>query len=382
MKRPVFLALVLGGLLLASPASPSPGQAQERPIKPRAKAIDIAICLDVSNSMDGLIGSAKAKLWDIVNDLARIRPTPHLRVALFSYGNDNYNAEVGWIRKDLDFTTDLDDLYGKLFALTTRGGTEYVTRVCRDAVEQLKWSDDPRALKIIFVCGNEPASQDKVVSLQEAARKAKASGIIINPIYCGGARDADARDWIEFARLCGGRFSNIDQDRGVVALKTPMDKKLVELGGKLNETYVVYGKGGEAKAGNQAAQDGNALKAGSGVAAARNISKVGGLYRCEDWDLVDRCKTDPKFDVRTVPLAELSESLRKMTPDQRVAHVKEMAARRAVVQKEIDELGKQRTAYINEHMRKNPNPALRAFDAAIQETLREQAAAKGINLPK
>src|SRR5436309_2352899 len=83
----------------------------------------------------------------------------------------------------------------------------------------------PQAQNIIFVCGNEPASQDKVVSLKEAAAKAKARGIVINPIYCGGARDADARDWVEFARLCGGRFSNIDQDKGVAVIETPMDKK-------------------------------------------------------------------------------------------------------------------------------------------------------------
>src|SRR5262249_632510 len=106
------------------------------------KNIDLAICLDGSNSMDGLIASAQAKLWDIVNGLAKIRPMPNLRVALFSYGNDGYDAKIGWIQKDLDFTTDLDALYQKLFALTTRGGTEYVTRVCRDAVEQLDWSKD------------------------------------------------------------------------------------------------------------------------------------------------------------------------------------------------------------------------------------------------
>jgi hypothetical protein len=382
MKRSWITALALGGLLLASLSAAPPGQAQEQVTKKRARNIDIAICLDVSNSMDGLIGSAKAKLWDIVNDLARIKPTPNLRVALFSYGNDNYNAEVGWIRKDLDFTSDFDALYEKLFALTTRGGTEYVTRVCRDAVEQLKWSDDPQALKIIFVCGNEPASQDKVVSLKEAATKAKARGIVINPIYCGGARDADARDWIEFARLCGGRFSNIDQDRGVAVIETPMDKKIIELGAKMNETYVAYGRGGEGKASNQAAQDKNALKAGAGVAAARNLTKGGGLYRCEDWDLVDRCKVDSKFDVRTVPVAELSDAMKKLTPDERVAHVKEMAAKREAVQRQIDELGRQRTQYLSEYMRKNPNPALRAFDAAIQETLREQASRKGIDLPK
>src|SRR5437660_12157709 len=125
--------------------------AHDTPEAPAAgKSIDVVICLDVSNSMDGLIASAKTKLWDIVNDLAKAKPTPDLRVALYSYGNDGYDAKIGWVRKELDLSTDLDALYQKLNALTTNGGTEYVARVCRDALEQQKWADDKDALRIIF----------------------------------------------------------------------------------------------------------------------------------------------------------------------------------------------------------------------------------------
>ncbi len=219
-----LLALGLGMVSL-----PAGGADEAGPGPAVKKNIDIAICLDVSNSMDGLIGSAKAKLWHIVNELARIKPTPNLRVALFSYGNDGYDAQKGWVRKDLDLTTDLDALYQKLFALTTHGGTEYVTRVCRDAVEQLEWSKDEKALKIIFVCGNEPASQDPLVKLQHAADKARARSIVINPIYCGNPNHPDARDWKEFTALTGGRFASIDQDKSTVAIATPMDKELAEL---------------------------------------------------------------------------------------------------------------------------------------------------------
>ena len=79
--------------------------------KPAAKKIDVVICLDVSNSMDGLIASAKLKLWDIVNDLARAKPAADLRVALYSYGHTAYDANAGWVRKEFDFTTDLDELF-------------------------------------------------------------------------------------------------------------------------------------------------------------------------------------------------------------------------------------------------------------------------------
>ena len=53
------------------------------------------------------------------------------------------------LKKDLDFTTDLDKVNEKLFGLRTRGGEEYVARVCRDAIQQLDWSKDAGALKLI-----------------------------------------------------------------------------------------------------------------------------------------------------------------------------------------------------------------------------------------
>ena len=128
---------VLGAALALLALSPAAQAADKKPAN-----IDVVICLDVSNSMDGLIASAKAKLWDIVNDLGKVKPSPNLRVGLYSYGHNNYPREKGWVRKDLDLTTDLDSVYQKLNALTTFGGEEYVARVCRDAIAEQKWSED------------------------------------------------------------------------------------------------------------------------------------------------------------------------------------------------------------------------------------------------
>ena len=141
------LALLTTGLTAAPPAD-------------KPKQVDLVLCLDTSNSMDGLIDSAKRKLWAVVNDLAKIEPAPTLRVALFSYGNNTYDAKAGWVRKDLDLTGDLDAVYKQLFALTTKGGTELVARVSQTALADLQWAADRDALKILFVCGNEPADQD------------------------------------------------------------------------------------------------------------------------------------------------------------------------------------------------------------------------------
>src|SRR5918999_4878124 len=98
--------LAVAALLLAPlTAAASP------PVAEKPKAIDLVVCLDVSGSMNGLIDSAKIKLWDVVNELAKVKPTPNLRVALYSYGHTTYPANKGWVRKDLDLTTDLDEVY-------------------------------------------------------------------------------------------------------------------------------------------------------------------------------------------------------------------------------------------------------------------------------
>ncbi len=379
MRHMICGALAVA-LLAATSLRAADGQPAARDLTGKAatRNVDVVICLDVSNSMDNLIASAKVKLWDIVNDLAKVKPAPNLRVGLYSYGNDNYDPKIGWVRKDLDLTTDLDTLYQKLNALKTQGGTEYVTRVCRDALQQQKWAKEKDALRIIFVCGNEPASQDPLVKLKNAADLAKEMDVVINPIYCGGVNDGDAADWKEFAKLCGGRFANISQDRGAVAVATPMDKELADLSAKLNTTYVRYGRVGEEKAKNQAAQDANS--AVNNVAAARAVSKAQSVYKCDDWDLVDRCKSDPKFDVKKLKAEELSEELKKLTPEQREAHVKKKAAEREALQKQINEVNVRREAFVAEVVRKTPSAGDKAFDDAVKGAIRDQATKKGFKV--
>jgi von Willebrand factor type A domain len=350
------------------------------------KTIDVAILLDTSNSMDGLIESAKSKLWTIVNDLAKIEPTPTLRVALYQYGNDALDRGNGWVRRELELSNDLDEVYKKLNALKTYGGTEYVTRVTRDALNELKWSDEKDALRLIFVCGNEPANQDKTISLESVAEVAKKKGVFVNTIYCGRANHPEANLWKDFATMAGGKYMSIDQDRvrTQVVIKTPQDEELLKLNDKLNSTYVSYGgKGGEEKQINQRLQDSNAAKAAPGAALDRLGTKVGALYRNDAWDLVDRMKNDPKFDIKTLKEEELCDELKKMKPEERVEYVKKKAAERDALRKQIEELNAKRSAYIQEEMKKQPRSAGdKAFDEAVRTTIREQANTKGIKIPE
>src|ERR1044071_1051092 len=55
--------------------------------KPGSHKIQVAILLDVSNSMDGLIEQAKAQLWNMVTTLGRTtcndQTVPQVEVALY-----------------------------------------------------------------------------------------------------------------------------------------------------------------------------------------------------------------------------------------------------------------------------------------------------------
>ena len=81
---------------------------------------------------------------------------------------------------------------------------------------------------------------------------------------------------------------------------------------------------------------------------ARATSKGGALYRNEDWDLVDRLKKDAKFDVKKVPVAELSDELKKMTPEQREKHVRDLLSKREGLQKQIAVIDKRSAVARNE----------------------------------
>src|SRR5262249_53181552 len=205
---------------------------------------------------------------------------------------------------------------------------------------------------------------------------------IINTIYCGSPAHPEAAGWKEFALLSEGRFAAIDQDRGTVAIATPLDKELAELSAKLNSTYCFYGKDGVALSENQRRQDDNALRRGARAAASGAESKAGGLYRFGGHDLVDRVKSDPKFDLKKVPAAELPAELQKMTPEAREKHVRGLLQKREEIQKQIADLGKKREAYIEQEQKKRPDAADRAFDQAVRGALRDQAKRKGIDVPK
>jgi von Willebrand factor type A domain len=370
---------MVAGLLVAVLAAGWPAASAAEKIIAKPKDVDLVVCLDVSGSMNGLIDSAKIRLWDIVNELARMKPSPNLRVALYSYGHSTYPASSGWVRKETDLTTDLDTVYAKLNALTINGGEEYVARVTKAALTEQKWCESKSALKLMFVCGNEPADQDKAVRLPDVAALAKELGVVVNTIYCGSGSSSESDGWAAFAAKCGGKFATIDQNRvrKIPHIDTPYDKEILSRNEKLNTTYVAFGGDGKKGAENQVAQDKNAAANAPAAELGRAAAKAGAAYRNEGWDLVDKLKQDPKFDLTKLKAEELCDDMKKLKPEDRKAYVEKKAKERETLQKEIGELSVKRQKHIDEARKNLTDAGESGLDDALKGIIREQATAKG-----
>jgi hypothetical protein len=374
MKKFVSLfaaSLVLAGLFnLTSGRSAvsAPAPAEARPV------VQIAILLDTSGSMSGLIDQAKSQLWRIVNEFIKARQNgaaPEVQVALFEYGNDGLSPAQGWIRLIAPLSTDLDKLSEELFALKTNGGTECCGWVIKEAVEQLAWSKSPNVYKTIFIAGNEPFTQGSV-DFRQSCKTAIEHGIIVNTIHCGTEAEGISGKWNEGALLAEGKYLVIDHNRAVVHFEAPQDKEIARLGAELSKTYVAYGRAGQASAERQAAQDASSVRFSfAGAPVERALTKASANYRNESWDLVDALQKNGA-KLSEVKRDELPAEMQKLSDAERKTFVETKAKERGELQAKITQLNAERSKYVADQMKK-PAGATNTLDAVMITTIREQA---------
>ncbi|MBU3010427.1 VWA domain-containing protein [Polaribacter vadi] len=311
------------------------------------QTIKVALLLDTSNSMDGLINQAKAQLWEIVNELSYAKygmQKPDLEIALYEYGNSNLPSREGFIRQVLQFSNDLDEISEKLFSLTTNGGNEFCGQVISTSLKELSWGKNKNDLKLLFIAGNEPFTQGKI-NYKDAITDAKEKDVVINTIFCGNYSNGISGMWKNGADLGGGDYMTINQDKKVVHIITPYDDDIIILNKKLNATYIYYGNAGYSKFSNQKTQDENALEMNEAVVVKRAVSKSSRLYENSNWDLVDADKKE-KVDYKSIEKKKLPKILQNKSATEIKNYVKQKANERAEIQKKIKELDIKRRSFI------------------------------------
>lgn len=315
--------------------------------------IQVAILLDTSNSMDGLIEQAKSRLWNIVNTLTTLKyegKTPEIEIGLYEYGNDGLSSASNYIRQVAPLTNDLDLISEKLFALRTNGGEEYCGAVIQDAVKQLTWKDGNKNMKLVYIAGNEPFNQGNV-NYKEAVKNAFQQDIYINTIFCGNHEEGIRTFWQDGAITGNGKYFNIDSNERVRYINTPYDDEITLYNQKINETYVSYGRKGADKKMNQMAQDANAESVSKANYVERSVSKSKAIYKNESWDLVDKVSEDEKA-LDQIKSEELPAELKGKSKAEIKTYVAQKSAEREKIQKEISVLAKKRQAYIDSEMKK------------------------------
>ncbi len=336
--------------------------------KPAEQYVKIALLLDTSNSMDGLINQAKAQLWDIVNEFTHAKcgtnVRPSLQIALYEYGNDNLSSQEGYIRQVLGFSNDLDEISEKLFSLTTNGGEEYCGQVIHTSLKQLDWGKNADDLKMIFIAGNEPFTQGKL-NYKDAAINAQEKDVIVNTIFCGNYEQGISTMWKNGAKLTGGEYMAIDHNRQVVHISTPYDYIIIQLNSKLNNTYISYGSIGRQKKELQSMQDANAAELEEVVAVKRAVSKSSRLYKNSQWDLVDAAEDDESI-ISELKEKELPEELQGKSKSEIKAYINEKKMERQEIQKKIQELNAKREVYIAEHKKEEIGELENAMLSAIK----------------
>ncbi|MFK7849396.1 MAG: VWA domain-containing protein [Akkermansiaceae bacterium] len=396
MKQKTTVALAALTYLAAIGASqlnakPAPDPRKQPPVDPPAKIenenknrIQIALLLDTSNSMDGLIDQAKTQLWKVVNtfiDAKRDGEAPIVEVALYEYGNNTNAVANDWVRLVSPLTRDLDELSAKLFSLETDGGEEYCGAVIERALGDLAWDKRKTTYKTIFVAGNEPFTQGRI-NAKSACKQAYKKGVVINTIHCGQRQEGIDGSWHEGAALGGGDFLIIDQDKEVAHIKAPQDDQISKLSRALNETYIGYGARREVAAANQQKADQDALKnAADGADVQRAVTKSSSNYSNAGWDLVD-AHNEKKIDLAKIPGSQLPEELRKVAPEDREKIVKKAAEKRAKIQAEIQKLNEEREKHVAGEIAKLAEQGEQTLDQAIIKTTRGQASKLGYTFEK
>jgi hypothetical protein len=338
--------------------------------------IQLALLLDTSSSMDGLINQAKGQLWSMVNAFVQVKKdgkNPLFQVALYEYGRNSLPRETGFTRKVVGFTNDLDELSQNLMALKATqvsGSDERCGHVLHRALQELAWSPVAEDLKVICIAGNESFAQGGI-DYRIPCQMAVKNNISTNTIFCGNYASGSSLQWKLGAQLGGGNYSAIDHNVSYRSVSAPQDGELSTLNATLNDTYIPYTDFGLGAKQRQEAADEAAEGLAQSSLSERASLKATRLYQTSDWDLVEACQKSG-FDLAAVPEACLPVAMKKMSDAEKRVHLTQQMEKRKAIQKKITALSETRSKYLAKLSSSQAN----TLDKAVIDSLKAQAEKK------
>jgi Mg-chelatase subunit ChlD len=378
IRRGIGILPMIFLFLVNSLFAKEPVQTQKAPPSDKTKPrIEVCFVLDTTGSMGGLIEGAKQKIWSIANEMISAKPTPELKLGLIGYRDrgDEY------VVKSFNLTDDIDAIYGHLREFKADGGgdtPESVNEALDEAIHKMAWTDDKKVLKIIFLVGDAPPHMDYPNSPKypDLCREAARKDLIINTVQCGEIAETKPI-WVEIAKLSEGSYAAIAQSGNMAVVSTPVDKELAKLNERIGATVIPYG---DARLQSEVHAKTMIAAAAPTAAMADRLSynsKMGRGIQGRG-DLVDALNSN-ELKLESIDSSQLTAEYQKLDKDELKQRVAKTQAERSELQKKVVELSKKREEYIAaENKRLADKGKGDAFDTKVAETLRTQAAKKGI----
>lgn len=394
LPRPITLATSLifvatfGECIPGLGATPPQTSPKTQPLCP---AVEVVFCLDTTGSMGGLLESAKARIWGIINGLTGTLQGPRIKVGLVAFKDrgDVYVTQV------MDLTDNLDAVQARLASFQASGGgdgPESVNQALADAMDKIHWSSPgARVYRTVFLVGDAPPHMDYKddVKYPDSCRTAIRKGIVLNAIQCGG--DPQAREaWTQIARQGLGGFAAIPQDGGVRVTTTPFDAWIADFSTRLLSTARYAGpeprrtdleRGRSAalalvqSALNQKRTDILSREADLGEYRGRSAkARKGGLgfgAEASTADLVERYLDQGLEAFQHLRPEDLPLDLRALSQSELVAQIKALAFDRESLIRQLQDLTELRESALEREKKKRPE---RAFDDEVLELASRQAA--------
>lgn len=354
------------------------------PVFAQKQKMDVVFVLDISGSTGGILPSVRGKFWEIQNEISRLTPAPDYRFGLVCMGRPSFLKENNYVRIVSPLSDDIDPGAYEFFQIrdVTAPGKFYMGDALETTINNLDWSDDPDALKVVFVCGNGGISSGP--GYRSAAKSAKEKGIILHSLYFETyVKPSEQAEWKDMAEKTGGKHFRIGLKEPNMTIEKMYDPQmLVEASQMINSTYVYYNKHGLERYEMQANLDEEAELQGEDQIEARTFFKANHLYQNKhyEWDLVDLLNTGKGYP-GGASRKTLDESLRNMTDEELMMYVKEKSYERKEYISITKLLSTQREEYMKKKREAMENfRTNKTFFGVVNTVLFDMAKEKGLKL--
>ncbi len=283
------------------------------------KRMEIALCVDLSASTNGLLEALRTNMWYLMYYLTAYQPQPDVYIALVLYGKPGYGKENDYVKKVSDFGKNINFIQQELYStlVTVNAKENYPEKAVLTCLTDLSWSKEPETYRTVVVIGNGALTGNS--DMAELVKISLKKNIVVNTIYYQTYQsEREIIQWKNLAKLCNGVATIIDP-----AVAQPWEKDIKssntdfisEVNDKFNSTFLYYGQDGNKKYAKFMGMDDYARETGPICLEFRLMYKISDNYigTNKDWDLVDLSIVNGRIDTNSIDKKTLPDEYQKMS---------------------------------------------------------------------